>query len=113
MSYPTENGDTEDPLRDIGFEKPHDINSIWGDKLDKKDERTLRIYFQNVNGFQTNSLFENWIETYTVLNEKGVDLYGCAETNIAWNPMILSKLQYILRQKLGGGHNIIKVGASS
>ena len=105
---------TSDPLNinDLPHNQ-YDANQSWGDKLDTKSTRILRIYFQNINGFNATNIYDDWIDTYTVLNNKNIDIYGLVETNIAWNPTLQNRLHAILRHKLGGGGNTIKMTTSS
>jgi Reverse transcriptase (RNA-dependent DNA polymerase) len=52
----------------------------WEDTLTKKNTKTTRIYFQNINGIGTKS-FEKWYSIMEWLKQQEVDLCGLAETN--------------------------------
>ena len=88
-------------------------NAVWGDMIKEKKSRTLRLYFQNINGLSSTELYEDWIDIAQTMEDKQVDIYGLAETNIAWNPVITRTLGSTLKQQLGGGRNLVKLLTSS
>ena len=57
----------------------------WGHKLAKKNKKTIRISFVNINGIgvKANSPKSEGIRQYMV--ERKVDVMGLAETNVNWN----------------------------
>jgi hypothetical protein len=76
-----------------------DKNEPSGDILQaQKSARTLRIYYQNVNGI--NKL--NWEELKAAaahLQEMNVNIVGCAETNINWQESIKNFAQSLIKQR--------------
>ena len=117
MSSTTEAHETT-PLTDIFDTKddqniPIGNNEKWGDDIKEKNERTLRLYFQNINGLSTAELTEDWMDIYTIMEDHNVDIYGLAETNITWTPTVTHNLHSKLRLYNGGGSNQIKMSQSS
>ena len=53
------------------------------------------------------------MDKYTLMEDMQVDIYGFAETNVAWNPMIMSKMHSQLRINARGGNSQVKMVASS
>ena len=53
------------------------------------DENTLRIYFQNINGLETNTNLGDWASLCEALHPFQIGILGLVETNIAWNPSII------------------------
>jgi hypothetical protein len=47
-----------------------------------KPQNSLRLYFQNINGIKKNSWTE-WEEAAKAISSTGIDIFGCAETNLA------------------------------
>ena len=58
--------------------------------MDIKDSRTLRIYFQNINGLPVNDNWAEWNHISSYLKDNKVDISGFAETNINWNKQLES-----------------------
>ena len=62
-------------------------NLPWGDpmhKLDATDNNTFRLFFQNINGFETNSGMNDWHSFCQAIPEHSIGLAGLAETNLTW-----------------------------
>jgi hypothetical protein len=75
-------------------------NQLAGDPLTSKDRNTtLRIYFQNINGIQKNR-WEDWRHASTVLKEHSIDIFGCSETNLAWDEPKRKHAQAIMKRQL-------------
>lgn len=68
------------------------ITQCWGDAIGPTHERSMRLYFQNINGLHTTELREQWLDILHVMESLDVDLYGLAETNINWNPSVTNFL---------------------
>jgi hypothetical protein len=56
----------------------------FGDFPGLKDEDTVRIYFQNINGSKSNTGWMPWCDALKSLDDLQVDIIGCAETKIEW-----------------------------
>eukprot|EP00957_Ditylum_brightwellii_P142551 10860691-Ditylum_brightwellii.AAC.1 len=68
----------------------HQINNAKHHRrpITTKDDNTLHIYFQNVNGVATEEDLHEYMEK---INEPKVDIWGWAEININWIPHMVSK----------------------
>ena len=64
---------------------PPENNSAWGDNIIPKKSDTLRLYFQNINGVQSNTNWNKWRDIVTGMTNNQVDIMGLVETNINWN----------------------------
>ena len=75
-----------EPQKDLFDIPPNDMIKIskWGDDMPTKDSRTLRIYFQNINGLPTNDDWAEWHHIVTYMKDLDVDICGFAEPNINW-----------------------------
>jgi len=65
---------------------------IYGDSIQEKAPNTCRIYFQNVYGV---SPAEDWIDMqdyFVQMQKRQVDVFGFAETNVAWNPKLTNQV---------------------
>ena len=61
------------------------INVHWGDALIKATHpKTLRVYFQNINGLTTGNISADWAEKSHQMNDHNVGIFGFAETNTHW-----------------------------
>ena len=69
----------------------------WGDVMEQKSDRTLRVYFQNVNGLPSYDNWAEWNHIVTYLKEKQIDIAGFAETNIKWDIQRSAAASRILR----------------
>ena len=56
----------------------------WGNRMEPKDERTLRLYFQNINGLPTNDNWAEWNYITSYWKPNKIDIAGLAETNLKW-----------------------------
>jgi hypothetical protein len=62
------------------------INNIpTGDLMSAKSKSSssIRIYYQNINGIKKPS-WADWEEAAQTINSTSIDIFGCAETNLAW-----------------------------
>ena len=76
-------------------------NIPWGDSIKTKQQNTIRIYFQNVNGVQLHlpEKWENMIKTS--MEELNSDIVGFCETSLNWKlPYIRKKLQQLNKKHL-------------
>ena len=64
---------------------PPEQNHHWGDTIASKPERTLRVYFQNINGVQSTINWNKWRDIISEMSKNQVDIMGLVETNINWN----------------------------
>ena len=81
------------------FEPPQNApikTSKWGDDMPTKDSRTLRIYFQNINGLPTNDDWAEWHHIVTYMKALEVDICGFVEPNINWTNQLTSTVKYKL-----------------
>ncbi len=78
------NGVASEQGREV--QHPVNINScIWGDELDKKKSNdSIRIGFQNINGFITNNDGHKAESIRDFLQEYNLDVFGMAEMNTNW-----------------------------
>jgi hypothetical protein len=61
-------------------------NEAVGDDLESIDEtKTLRIYYQNVNGITASKGTSKWNEINETMVRHKVAIFGLTETNIEWN----------------------------
>ena len=51
-----------------------------------KDDNTMRLYFQNINGGLKKDGWSKFRYVVKRLKEKNVEFIGLAETNIPWTP---------------------------
>ena len=76
-------GNNSTDIFDTELDTPESLGP-WGDELGEKKERSLRVYFQNVNGIPCHDNWAEWNHIITYLKSKQVDIAGLAETNIKW-----------------------------
>jgi hypothetical protein len=57
------------------------------------------VYYENINGVNKNSRNE-WNTAATAIKEYQVDIFGCAETNIAWTEPSRKFAQHQMKQQL-------------
>ena len=63
----------------------HD-HEVFGDDITQKAPNTCRIYFQNVAGVSPADDWSNLTDNFLQMKKKEVDIFGFAETNVAWTP---------------------------
>jgi hypothetical protein len=62
----------------------HDQNHPIGARIATlKEQHTIRLYFQNINGISKNN-WHDWKDAAAQIANLHIDVFGCAETNIAW-----------------------------
>ena len=79
------------------FDETHqqtEHNSRWGDALSHKVDRTLRIYFQNINGLPHNDHWAEWNHIISYLKKHRVDIGGFAEPNIKWTKQLTAAAKH-------------------
>jgi hypothetical protein len=65
---------------------PQNGNTAIGDDIDPIDDnKTFRIYYQNVNGISASKGTSKWNEINETMTRHKVALFGLTETNIEWN----------------------------
>jgi hypothetical protein len=64
-----------------------------------KAPSTLRVYFQNINGVAKNN-WSDWKEASRNISLANVDIFGCAETNLAWTEAKRKYAQHLLQNQL-------------
>ena len=65
---------------------PQNGNTAIGDNIDPIDDnKTFRIYYQNVNGISASKGTSKWNEINETMTRHKVALFGLTETNIEWN----------------------------
>ena len=99
-------------VSDIGDPSPS-TNTSWGDIIGTKNERSLRLYFQDINGLSTKELQEAWIDILHTMENLDVDMFGLAETNINWTPNITNYLYQQLRKNVSYGSRQLKLVSAS
>ena len=57
---PQINGSDIESLFTNDYIEPIDTLQHWGDKIEPKNDRTMRLYFQNINGLPTNDNDAEW-----------------------------------------------------
>ena len=58
---------------------------IWGDVLEKKSKHSIRVLFQNVNGFGWKKEDETRTKSlYDLMSNTNADMFAMAETNVDW-----------------------------
>ena len=90
-------------------EHPIEANVAWGDSLTSKPPYHSRIYFQNINGLQDIYSWDRWKECVEEMKHYEVDIFGFAETNIAWEPTRIHKASQILRRTNSHAHMITSI----
>jgi len=105
--------ETKDIFSNIDKNTVHKESDHWGDKLIKKSESHLRLYFQNIHGLKTDDLLTDWNDVLSHMKANEIDVFGMAETNIDWNPSIRNKLYAQLRQHMECTGNKVKLLATS
>jgi hypothetical protein len=60
-------------------------NTAWGDPMNMKDDNTLRVYYQNVNGIGAGNRFLEASEIAHAMNRWELDVMCASETNVEWN----------------------------
>ena len=73
----------------------------FGDKLVMKQEETMRIGFQNINGFKGNITASH--EVFDVIAEKEIDIMGVAEINVNWTDRVKQEAQLAVQMRFGQG----------
>ena len=73
----------------------------FGYEMVKKGEDTLRIGFQNVNGFKDNITASH--EVLVVVAEKDIDIMGIAEININWTEKVNQAAHLAMKMRFGQG----------
>ena len=59
--------------------------AIWGDEINKENNNTIRICFQNINGFGYNKDNKYKLENIReLITTKQIDIMAMAETNDNW-----------------------------
>ena len=76
-------GPTIEDVFNVGSSPPDRI-SAWGDTMEMKSNRTLRVYFQNINGIPSHDQWAEWNHIVSYLKSKQIDVTGLAETNLKW-----------------------------
>ena len=89
------------------------ICRTWGDKLQRKNDKNIRIGFQNINGFGYNQTNENKAEEILAcINQKQMDVFAMVETNTNWRKVkkrygIWSRTAgWFEQQKVVAHHNV-------
>ena len=64
----------------INFHQTVTVNNAWGDPIEKKEDSSFRIYFQNVNGIQP-TYIDRWEHILqTLMINYNSDITGLCET---------------------------------
>eukprot|EP01082_Thalassiosira_pseudonana_P000262 g12.t1 g12 contig1:28787-30398(-) len=74
----------------------------FGGEINSKLENNMRFAFQNVNGLRIGSTHEG-SELALVIESRGIDVLGMAETNIHWNQDRRTQLLSLLQMVFGNG----------
>jgi hypothetical protein len=77
------------------------INKSWGEPMQQKAKNTCRIYFQNVCGISPIDDWSNYSDNLLEMEKKEVDIFGFAETNIAWTPQRINQATQHTRGRFG------------
>ena len=77
--------------------QPHHTHESWGDKMEAKDDRSLRLYFQNLNGLPTNDNWLEWNHIIQYVSDNNIDICGFAEPNVNWNKQLTATALFHLR----------------
>jgi hypothetical protein len=56
----------------------------WGDNLNKKQKSTVRIGFNNINGFKAEINNSNNRDLHSFISHYGFDVFGMSEINLHW-----------------------------
>ena len=78
----------------------------FGDEMVDKEEETVRIGFQNVNGLKGNITASH--EVLGVVAEKDIDIMGIAEINVNWTEKVKQAAHLSMKMRFGQG----KIAAS-
>ena len=82
---PTDNINVTDEITHQQSEQSNHRNEdVWGDKMRIKDDKTIRICFQNINGIPVDNNNHKNKAIFDFLKEKEVDTIGFSEVNVAW-----------------------------
>lgn len=57
----------------------------YGDQIERKTEKIVRLCLQNINGIQVGNMEEDFKDKLQTMMERQVDIIGWAETNLEWN----------------------------
>ena len=79
--------DSEETYQNDLFDEIHrhtDHTSKWGDNLTHKEYRTIRVYFQNINGLPSNDHWDEWNHVTSHLKRTRADIDGFNEPDIKW-----------------------------
>ena len=61
------------------------IETSFGDSILKKEQHSVRLFFQNVKGLTYSVGCEDYRYYFSCMAAYGVDIFGLAETNTAWS----------------------------
>eukprot|EP00978_Attheya_sp_CCMP212_P042777 scaffold266774_cov29-Attheya_sp.AAC.1 len=67
-------------------------HEIFGDSIKDKAPNTCRIYFQNVYGVSPADDWSDLQDYFLQMKKRQVDVFGFAETNVAWNPKLTNQV---------------------
>lgn len=59
-------------------------NVAYGDNIERKQDGTLRIYYQNIHGIKKSNTWHDYQYSLTILKKWKVDIMAYSETNINW-----------------------------
>jgi hypothetical protein len=78
----------------------NNTNNPVGDLMQpNKPLNSIRIYFQNINGINKNN-WSDWEESARQIRKFNVDIFGCAETNLAWTEAKRKLAQNIMKKEV-------------
>ncbi len=60
-------------------------NKRFGDNLLLKEENSLRLYYQNINGIKASEFNIYWQTAMRVMKDRQMEIAGFSETNVDWN----------------------------
>eukprot|EP00957_Ditylum_brightwellii_P048278 3663969-Ditylum_brightwellii.AAC.1 len=73
---------------------------MGGDEIGPKDDKTIRIYFQNIQGIKLiGSKPGDWIDFQDKIKDMddlAVDIMAWAETNVMWSKALSEKAKMFL-----------------
>lgn len=85
-NIPLTNNDTFNTPLQTNQQYNNKDNIAYGDSIEKKQNNTIRFYYQNLHGIKKANTWHDLQHSIPTLQEWDVDIMGYSETNIQWKP---------------------------
>ena len=68
-----------------------------------KEEDSMWLYYQNINGIKANEFNICWQTAMRTMKDRQADIIGFSETNVDWNRWRTKQCKRTINQLWGGG----------